>query len=554
MTDRRQIEQALHDVRFHIPPQVDNKILTDASQALDEAFTEPTFDTAAKSSETVLARLSVSRIGRARLLRGPWRKALAVGVPVAAAMLGLLFFDAMSPITLADVRAAVAEKTWVHVKYDNGREMWTSLRGGGFFYRQESGFIQALDQVRGVRQHYFGPPFDSYIYESRVEPNAVSTTPWDAVVRHYEQALDGDRTSDDVERHVVQLDGRRLVRFDRYVTDVLGRRLLKDQIWADPKSRLPVQIRHRLQPGEREEQNREWITGQYEFPETGPADLYDLGVPRDAEILRQEDSPIAPEVRATVEAVRRARQDFPSRYRAVIWPAEKSGSATIIYRDGTRTRLKSYNIMPAGDPKFQHAHLPLPASAAEVLQWARTQEPVNQWLYDGKISYFRWRPFLEDPSPATVQIYRDRDSMWPERYPLWYQWPRQFENNVELPADAPDLPPGCIALRLSAFATRIDYYLDPRHDHICVKRIEWRRKSGQWRKQEAVVLSDFALLPSGHWYATKRAAITFQGPSDNGTTKGPVELIDITPLEEDEFPADVFDGGKLLEGATVLDY
>jgi len=553
MTDRRQIEQALRDVRLHIPSQVDEKILTDASRALNEAFAEATIDLAGRSPESV-SKPSVSCIGRARILRGPWRKAVAVGVPVAAAMLGLLFFDAMSPITLADVRAAVAEKAWVHVTYDNGREKWTSLRGGGFFYRQESGFVQALDRVRGLRQHYYGPPFDSYIYENRIEPSPVSTTPWDAVLSHYERAIDGDSNSDDVERHVVQLDGRRLVRFDRYVTDVLGRRVLKDQIWADPKSRLPVQIRHRLQPGERKATSREWITGQYEFPQTGPADLYDLGVPRDAEILRQEDSSITPEVCATSEAVRRAREDFPSRYRAVIWPVEKSGSATIIYRDGAKTRLKSYNIMPAGDSRFRHAHLPLPASAAEVLQWARTREPVNQWLYDGKISYFRWRPFFEDPSPATVQIYRDRDSMWPEQYPLWYQWPCPFESNVEPLADAPDLPPGCIALRVSAFATQRDYYLDPRHDHICVKRIEWRRESGQWRKQKATALSDFALLPSGHWYATKRAAITFQGPSDDGTTKGPAELIDITLLKEDQFPADVFDGGKLLEGANVLDY
>ena len=66
--------------------------------------------------------------------------------------------------------------------------------------------------------------------------------------------------------------------------------------------------------------------------------------------------------------------------------------------------------------------------------------------------------------------------------------------------------------------------------------------------------SDFKQLPTGHWYPTKEI-FTSYGDPESGTS-GHVENrnIHIQLLEENEFPADIFNGETLLEGAEVETY
>ncbi|MHC4673598.1 MAG: hypothetical protein ACYTBZ_14035, partial [Planctomycetota bacterium] len=306
MNDHNDIERALGDLQFEIPQQVDERILNDGLQALDESFNKTTVDVSDKPSNngSIIAPASVSRSG---ILRGPWRKAAAATIPAAAAVLIFIFLNARSSITLADVIAAVAEQAWVHLKYDNGRERWVSLHDGRRFYKHEQlRSVDYFDYDRGVRRIYMGSGDQKKIYQSRLEPEEKPTNAWDATLGWYERAAGKNKRGIEVEKHFEKVEGQRLVRFDTYYTDVQGQRILAGQIWADPKTRLPLRTRERLQWYEREEQKREWITGKYEFPPTGPTSLYDLGVPKDTEIVLWEKIPLTPEAQKIMEAVKQA--------------------------------------------------------------------------------------------------------------------------------------------------------------------------------------------------------------------------------------------------------
>ena len=142
-----------------------------------------------------------------------------------------------------------------------------------------------------------------------------------------------------------QTHGEASIRFDCYLNDAAGRRLLIRQIWADPQTRLPLTIRERLQLAEREEQKRESITGTFDFPETGPASVYDLGVARDLPISRPTTSRLAgvQEVLANAKA---ALERFPSRYRVVVWDNTRESEIDVIWRDGVKIRFDLYFNLP----------------------------------------------------------------------------------------------------------------------------------------------------------------------------------------------------------------
>jgi hypothetical protein len=535
MSDENEIEQALQGLRWSIPDELDRKALSDGLNAFDEV-------------STVAAPRTI------RFRRRIWFKIIAAGATAAAAVLVFVAFAARASLTLADVQAAFEKQAWVHLKYDNGREEWLSLRDGRSAYKDEDGHVDFHDLDHGQRWITMPSGGRTAIFESKVWWGSKARTPWERVLGNYEGRLNGSERSDQVERHLDTVQGRRLVRFDIYYNDVQGNRLLIKQIWADPHTRLPVCVRERLQWGQKERQGREWITGEYQFPEAGPATIYDLGVARDCLVVKETDGAPDPRVQEMVAGAKQATEQFPSRFRALIWPGEGYGIAWVIYRDGKKVRESSYNIMSARDPNFLHAHLPMPASAEQVMAWTQTQVPVNIQMFDRDRDYWRYHKFFEKEPNTTVMVRRDlRGSSldWPARD----QWPYRNCSRLRPLDDPADLPPGCVALRFQRpDDVRTDFYVDPAHDYICVRTAEWRNMNGTLKRDSGIMLSGFVRLPSGQWLATERREIRYRGPERNEIRMGKLDRIDLKLLLENEFPPDTFNGKALLEGAKVKEY
>ena len=121
---------------------------------------------------------------------------------------------------------------------------------------------------------------------------------------------------------------------------------------------------------------------------------------------------------------------------------------------------------------------------------------------------------------------------------------RGREKAVRILTDTPHNVPGTVAVRVDATKNqRIDYYLDPRRDYICRRKVTWSG-GGEWSVRSIDELLDLQMLPSGQWFASK---MRFTRP----TNRKPVTEfnVDIRLMKDDEFPPGVFDPKEIVEEA-----
>ena len=521
-----------------------------------------------------LEDLERRRADRHQSRPGVWRIVMRTRIGkfavAAAAVIGLLVLvqqfggpAAGAGVAWGDIRDAFLQQHWVHVKYDNGEETWSNLQTGDYYAKQWDGRCVAVDRARNLRQIY-EPRYSQQISEDRpfhkdaVIPPWEPKTAWDSAVGHWEQMAERGKTGDwEVERHADQTHGEASIRFDCYLNDAAGRRLLIRQIWADPQTRLPLTIRERLQLAEREEQKRESITGTFDFPETGPASIYDLGVARDLPISKSYDKVPGLVVQEVLAGAKAALERFPSRYRVVVWDNTRESEIDVIWRDGKKLRSDRYFNLPSDhNPAY---HLKLPAGVQDVLKWTQTQPPVSTCMLDGTREYTRGytHPAVGNSrDEARVTPLRGRDLLPSSSKPIEEQWPYANYDpaGFKVIDDAPEELKGYIGLRAGGADRRQEFFLDPQHDFICVRWIWWKLRSGQWEKEREYEVPGLAQLPQGQWYATQRTLVTYADP-ERGTVRGGADWnIDVQLLEEADFPPDMFNGDKLVEGAKLETY
>ena len=452
-------------------------------------------------------------------------------------------------VAWADVQEAFLAQRWVHLTYDNGSEDWYDLVEGKRYYKDWDGRCVYIDRVLNIRRSYFPDP-GTYIRENRpvkyrdnVIPPWEPKTVWDTVVGDVERMAENSTSEHwEAERHIEKTGKQTLIRFDTFYTDAVGSRLLITQLWADPKTRLPIKKRERLELAEREEQGRDFITGTFAFPASGPTSLRDLGVPEDLPIDKTYDKVPDALVVNIIDQVKAAQARFPKHYRALRWSNTPGDNMGLVWRSGRKIHSHTYSNMNAD--MYPDHHLDLPATAETVFQWAQTQEPAVINLFDGERQYTWRRPHHENKTkPSEVRVMKVRSAylMSSSSKPIGNQWPLDIGNPSQytIIKDAPEDMAAYVGLRSERGDDRREYYLDPEHDYICVRQIWWKQRSGQWEKQRDFGDVAFERLPQGQWYVGQRG--------DNWNLR-------VTVLQENEFPPDTFNGETLLEGAVIETY
>jgi hypothetical protein len=232
-------------------------------------------------------------------------------------------------------------------------------------------------------------------------------------------------------------------------------------------------------------------------------------------------------------------------------------------RDGDRLRFERYYVLDRQDDPSRH--IDLPATAAQVLAWTATQTPVDVSMYDGKNTYNKTGPYppsFTDVKPPYVHVLRGsivNDTSFPHAN-QWETSDRGFEPLAAADsADPRSVPTGCVGVWQTVGADqRREYWLDPAHDHICVRETWFRKFNGNSVAERVKTLSDFDKLPGGQWYA--RTATTGGTVIPEKPTE-PLEepytqayRVDISPLEPADIPAKLFDGNELTKGVKVITY
>lgn len=457
-----------------------------------------------------------------------------------------LFLNWTTSITLADVQKSIDSKAWILISFEDGSQRWANLKEQRSFYTRQDDdggnfYAGMRDHIYGIWRYYHSN-WGQQIHEQSFITRPYPQTPWEYALGDWDdRGIEHERKT--IEKFNDTIEGRNVVRFDTYNVGPLGLRSLAQQVWADPKTRLPLRIRLYSGPDK-------YDTGDFSFPQTGPASIYDLGAPEGLDVVTNWGVE-EPAAKAVLDAAEQARQRLPLKMRII----EKSKyTLSISYRCGNKFRSESYGKTTANNNDL--IPLDLPEDNNNIHEWASDNLTLfdlcifdSRYEYSYKSGQAPWDSSQQPGEKLNVE-YQSND--WINALiPIREQWP--YTSNVgpmKVLENEAGTPPGCILLQYEGLGLCRHWYIDPERDYICVKQLEWRndKKTGQYKNTLLVERSDLTRLSSGQWYARtiKR--------SDATATEFDVTLLSDYEMELLTGKNDsngFFDGEKLLK--QVLD-
>jgi hypothetical protein len=482
------------------------------------------------------------------------------GLGLAACLLigAFLWFLIAGPtsITLADVKRAIDLKSWIFIQYEDGAKRWANLGERRSFYTRKDAdggnfYVGMRDHVNGIWRYYHSN-WGEQIHEETFTTRPYPQTPWEYAVGDWDDRGIGQFAHKTVEKSTDTIDDRQVVRFDTYNVGPLGLRSLAQQVWADPETRLPIQIRKYSGP-----KPKKFDTGVFSFPQTGPSSIYDLGAPQGLEVVSNWGV-IEPAAKAILGGAKQAQRQFPLSMRIV---KKSKYTLSISYRYGNKFRSESYGLTDANHNNL----LPIeaPESSDQIHNWASNNLTLfDLCIFDGQYEYSY--DSGEEPRNsserhgATLDVQHHGPDWIDALLPIREHWP--YINNVgpmKVLEGQPGIPNGCLLLRWEDESEirciRRDWYVDPERDYICVKQLEWRKdeQTEQWVEDNfrQAERTDLTRLQSGQWYAR---TIKKQEYQPKQIIEFDVKLLTDSEMEHltgKDYSTGFFDGEKLLKNA-----
>jgi hypothetical protein len=521
--------------------------------------------------DDVMDRLPVAvpkTMPRSRWRQHPVLTASIAALTGIAACLAFIFLLAgpSASLTLADVQAAFEQQRWVHIQFDAGqiKEEWFNLQTGETYASRYDGSVVYVNEQSNVRLWHSKDSRQINQDTPTIYPPGQTAPPWSprnawegfvAPLQRAAATKPADGAAPSVISEKDAINGNPVVRFDRYSTDAVARRFLYEQFWADPRTHLPVRTKTRLQLGEREPAGKEWSVGDYDFPQTGPADLFSLGVPRGTPI-KVEVTAAPADVRPILDAIDRHRENFLKEYRAVVIARQLKSvfplnSVDIIWRNGDIVRDSRH--MPGLEqwPEITDAAVFTQSAKHEPSQIELvTHERVYSWASAALAHGSKPRVQVSRPPGASELLILPTQD-WPETI----QWPT-YRSGLDfhlLDANT-DTPAGSIGFRQgNSTDYRFDFYVDPQNDYMCIKQVGWIKRGETWCKDSETTLGDLHQV-AGHAVAGTQRGEYFGDPVNKISPSTWITTIDLIPLNPADYPPGIFDPEALTKGATVEGY
>jgi hypothetical protein len=494
--------------------QFDERLGRLIAEAGDPAVSaDPDFVSRLRSA--VLDRVRPPRRGRR------WVPRLVVGsavaaIAVAAATLGFLLFRPAN--AWAQVAEALRERPWIHSRTlgPDGKqygEAWGSARKGISAVRRGSTIEYHDAALRTIMKYV---PEEQTIYRLPENPDRVTQKP-DFIGQLLDDKGPAKSPVPGMEivaqsRRNLVVDGQTWVEIELTLKVVAGDRKQSMRFRVDPKTRLPHSCVFQSIEGP-------VGTTLFDYPDRGPADIYDLGVPRTAKVVDRMPSHDLGRVLAGLEAGRVRFDD----YRGIMDWGDGSNIKRV-WRKGRRWRVET----ALGDPK-KYPQFPRDADAA---WWKAHQGDYTfmvQAICDGeKVYYYQseGNVFAPDaPRPPKLKLSMtqainpsdDPFMPWPDMFPEHVShpsvWQPTAERNFTLEPKPADGPPGTIGLRVHdaglADAQHPDAYklwLSPEQDYVALRAevsVFESTKPLKIAYVETKVIQSVARSPGGHWYPTR---------------------------------------------------
>ena len=327
------------------------------------------------------------------------------------------------------------------------------------------------------------------------------------------------------------------------------------------------------------------MTGMFNYPNTGPKDIYEAGAPRDAQVIGIEavDDRGNQELIEVLKPYNTAREKLVSDY-ILITTYERRSSVQRIYVTYNQGRKQRGEYHPFWGPAVSNDELiafkkALGDGFESLLMWSRDYgnskgKNLGIDIYDGEYFYRAEKSPLDKWAIHDKKHWPDTNPVSPEDLSDW-GWPnipnknnvRQIENDYSkengLVAFERILEPDISNGKLVRAAQKEIYYLDPGRDYMCVRKEEFHRmirnsveiKDVDFDLNEVPgepssvrFVSEFGRIENGQWYP-KKIEIHSKSLDLNGNEK-PISLSYIYTLylkTNPVFPDGIFDPNSLLK-------
>jgi len=289
----------------------------------------------------------------------------------------------------------------------------------------------------------------------------------------------------------------------------------------------------------------------FDYPQTGPADIYDLGVPRDALII---DKLPKEDYQAIWDKYRACRENVPDKYIAIITEAQTHlwtyDSIRIFYKDNKRYRRESHflrwNLNAPQAVKLTVDSLG--KSFEALLKWAKQNNDVSH-----SVGKFR------NDQPVTGSL---KQECWPSigAKGKVIQDDYARENNLIC---IERLQQGSVYNGIVSLPGRFLYYLDPEKDYICRRKVTEWRPNAPWQEDKDwladvepekirdgsisdMEITEFIEAPNGHWYP--KVIVIKQTGIRKDYKDSPLKVSTIKTVYlriDPEFPEGIFDVDRL---------
>ena len=326
------------------------------------------------------------------------------------------------------------------------------------------------------------------------------------------------------------------------------------------------------------------MTGIYDYPKSGPVDIYELGAPQDAKVVVIDsiDMRDNPELIEALTPYNKARENLVSDY--ILITTYQYGSSvhtiTVTYNQGRRQRSEYHPVwgsVNSEDDKIGYKEA-LGDSFDSMLKWSQDYENskgknLSIHIYDGEYYYRAEKDPLDEWTINEKQ-------QWPDHNPIGlndlsdWGWPNILpKNNVTKIENDYSRENNLIAFerilepdirrdgKLACAAQKDIHYLDPSRDYMCVRKEQFHRmirggieiKDVEFDLNEIPdelssvrFVSEFGQTDNGQWYPKKIEKHSKRWDADGKEKPLSLSLIHTLYLKTNpEFPEGIFDPNNL---------
>lgn len=450
----------------------------------------------------------------------PWLRRVAITAAAAClvvALLWLILGGGSTPSAYAELMQAIHNSQtgeWAHMVQVQGEaklETWISFRPLRIFaktgeratmYDPTNSRICAYDPGKRTLTIDYNPaaPYDQKVISVR----KVISVP--NMFEYIQLSLEmAKRDGAKVTRRDERIDGRNFTVYGM-VLNAETPQQSQVRLYLDPQTNRFVKIDQLSQSG--------GITTTIDYPKTGPKDIYDLGVPRDAKVVDFTPSEAVNKLVATVKA---QAATFPESYVAVSCrlldsfrgpePADRV-TVTVMHVKAGRCRSDVYPVTapwgaacPDAQTYYEEVRKTIPTDSMAALEaWAAQRKPCQVKFADadssvlfriGKDGKLKKETFTT-PHPPGLDLWR---------------LPIDLYRAQELKGGKGPWGP-LVGLAGGPEDRRTERLFNPARDHVCE---QYRRWFGQAKEPEwtAEVL-EYARSSTGRWYPRKTQDLYFR--------------------------------------------